>query len=143
MKNALRLLAVLFTLSVWPSLALADGAGSPAELASLVRQAIADKDAKAIADLFDWTGVSPEIAGMLRESIEGMLDETPRKADVRPLPDDFHPVQELGDRRFRQNLDAQGVIMLVYSPKDESMIATLPYGEKDGRYFFTAPVEVR
>lgn len=140
-----RLSSVFLSLLVLVALAHAaqsDGASSAEELASKVQEAIAAKDAKAIGALYDWTGVAPDIAKLLRESIETMLDEAPRKGEVRSVPADFQPIQELGDKRYRQNLNVMGVVTLIYSPADDSATATMPYGVRNGRYYFTAPVVV-
>ena len=65
-----------------------------------------------------------------------------RMADVQGLPNDFHATQEMGGESYSQNLEVLGMIRLVYSLEDDSIIATLPYGLKDDRYYFTAPVLV-
>lgn len=142
MKLASAVLASVCVLIASGTAAIADGASSPQELASMVKEAIAKKDSRTISSLYNWDGVAPDIAALLKESIETMLDEPARTAEVRPVPDDFSPVQELGDKRYRQNLKVEGVITLIYSPTDDSATATMPYGAKNGRYYFTAPVAV-
>jgi hypothetical protein len=109
-------------------------------LASKVAAAIAAMVSAAIASLYNWDGVPPDIAQALKEAIAGMLDEPVRKADVRPVPKDFEAVQELGDKRYKQNLEVEGVVVLIYSPGDDSITGTMPYGSRDGKYYFTAPV---
>lgn len=127
-------------LAISASAAVNDGASSPEELASKVKDGIAEKDSKAIASLYYWEGVTPDIARQLEGAIEAMLDEPVRTAEVGPVPGDFQAVQELGAKRYRQNLKVEGMITLIYSPTDDSATATMPYGARNGRYYFTAPV---
>ena len=119
--------------------ASAAGATSAEELATKVQEAITAKDAAAISALYNWDGVPPDIAGQLQEAVEGMTGEPVLKAEVRPLPGDFPMVQELGDQKFVQNVELEGVIVLIYT-EDGSVTGTMPYGMWDGRYYFSAPV---
>lgn len=130
----------VFALFLCFGTAMAGGAKSPEELASKVKQAIADKDSKTISALYNWAGVQPDIEKQLKESIEMMLEEPARKAEVHPVPDDFQAIQEMGDERYSQNLKVEGLIKLVYSPDDDSIFATMPFGAKEGRYYFSAPI---
>jgi len=140
MKLVSRVFFTVCVLLMCTNFAIADGAKNPKELASKVKQAIVAKDSKTISALYNWEGVKPDIEKQLKESIEGMLEEPARKAEVRPLPKDFQAVQEMDGKEFKQNLKVEGVITLVYSPEDESAIATMPYGAKNGRYYFSAPI---
>ena len=140
MKTLAKLILPICAIFLCANFALAEGAKNPEELASKAKQAIADKDSKTLSGLYNWEGVAPDIEKQLKESITMMLEEPARKAEVRPIPKDFQAVQEMGGKSYKQNLDVKGVIALVYSPEDDSAIATMPYGEKSGKYFFTAPV---
>ena len=140
MKFLTKILLSVLALILYSTPALAEGAKSPEELASKVKQAIVDKDSKTISALYYWEGVDPGIEKQLKESIVMMLEEPPRKADVIPVPDNFQAVQEMGSQRFSQNLKVEGMIRLVYSLEDESAIATMPYGAKEGSYYLTAPI---
>ncbi len=140
--HSLKMLSSLVGLALFSGATFAEGVASPEELASTVKQAIADKDAKAISSLYYWEGVTPDFASQLNESFEFMLEEPVRKADVQPLPDDFYAIQEMDGKSYSQNLEVVGMIRLVYSLEDDSIIATMPYGTKDDRYYFTAPVVV-
>lgn len=140
MKRFARIFLSAIIFGLCSNLALADGAKSPDELALKVKQAITAKDSKTISALYNWEGVDPDIAKQLKESIKYLLEEPARKVEARPLPKDFQAVQELGDKRFKQNLKVEGVITLIYSPDDESAIATMPFGAKNGTYYFSAPI---
>lgn len=121
--------------------AFAGGSKSPQELASDVHQAILDKNPEAISALYNWEGVDPDIGAQLKDAIEYMVEEPVRKVEVRSLPDDYQEVQEMGDRRFTQHPKAEGVVVLIYSPEDDSIMASMLYGAKDGKYYFSAPIE--
>ena len=98
------------------------------------------KDAEAISALYNWEGVSPEIASQLKEAVQGMTQDPVLKVEVRPLPKDFPMVQELGEQKFVHNVDLEGVVVLIFT-EDGTVTGTMPYGTtKDGTYYFSAPV---
>lgn len=140
MKLLFRIFLALSVSILCINSAVAGGAESPEELASSVHQAILDKDSEAISALYNWQGVEPDIKALLNDAIEYMLEEPVHKAKVGPVPDDFHEVQEMGGKRFKQNLKVEGEVLLVYSLEDESLTASMLYGADNGRYYFTAPV---
>jgi hypothetical protein len=120
--------------------ALAGGAASADALAEKVHAAITAKDAEAISSLYNWEGVPPEIAGQLKEAVQGMTQDPVLRVEVRPLPEDFPVVQELGEQKFVQNVDLEGVVVLIFT-EDGTVTGTMPYGTtKDGTYYFSAPV---
>ena len=120
--------------------ALAGGAASGDALAEKVHAAISVKDAEAISALYNWEGVPPEIAGQLQEAVQGMTQDPVLKVEVRPLPEDFPLVQELGEQKFVHNVELEGLIVLIFT-EDGSVTGTMPYGTtKDGTYYFSAPV---
>ena len=140
MKALQRALVAVWLLVLCPGAAMADGAASSGELAQKVEQALKAKDATAMAALYNWDRVAPDIKSQLQEAVESMVGDPVRKVELRPLPGDFEPVQELGDQCYVQNVKAEGVVTLIYSLEDDSAIATMPYGAKNGRYYLSAPV---
>lgn len=120
--------------------ALAGGAESGDALAEKVHAAISAKDAEAISALYNWEGVPPDIAGQLKEAVQGMTEDPVLRVEVRPLPEDFPMVQELGEQKFVHNVDLEGVVVLIFT-EDGTVTGTMPYGTtKDGTYYFSAPV---
>lgn len=120
--------------------AFAGGAASGDALAEKVHAAISAKDAAAISALYNWEGVPPEIASQLEEAVQGMTQDPVLRVEVRPLPEDFPMVQELGDQKFVQNVDLKGVVVLIFTD-DGTVTGTMPYGTtEDGTYYFSAPV---
>ena len=120
--------------------ALADGAASGDALAEKVHAAIFAKDAEAISALYNWEGVPPEIASQLQEAVQGMTQDPVLRVEVGPLPKDFPMVQELGEQKFVQNVDLEGVVVLIFT-EDGTVTGTMPYGTtEDGMYYFSAPV---
>ena len=139
MKLITKALVFGFVMVLGANYALAEGAGSPKELASKVKEAVASKDSKTISALYNWEGVAPDIEKQLKEAIAGMVEEPALKAEVRPLPQDFAQVQEMDGKQYTQNLKVEGLITLIYT-EDGSATATMPFGAKDGKYFLTAPI---
>ena len=140
MKQIAQVLLAFCIFTLFSVMASADGATSPQELAAKVKQAISDKDASSIEALYSWEGVSPEITKLLKESIGYMLEEPARKSEVRPLPADFQAVQDFGGENYVQNLDVEGEVVLIYSLEDDSITGAMMFGEKNGKYYFSAPV---
>jgi hypothetical protein len=133
------ILAVCLSI-LYSGVAMAGGAASGDALAEKVHAAISAKDVAAISALYNWEGVPPEIAGQLKEAVQGMAQEPVLRVEVRPLPKDFPMVQELGEQKFVQNVDLKGVVMLIFTD-DGTVTGTMPYGStKDGMYYFSAPV---
>ncbi len=70
MKEKIALVLTVYLSIMCSGVALAGGAASGDALAEKVHAAISAKDAEAISALYNWEGVSPEIASQLKEAVQ-------------------------------------------------------------------------
>ena len=126
-------------LALLTGVAHAAAPASNKELQERFQAALAEKDLRAMVELYDWTGVSKE----MRNTTAMMLDELTRKEIKSVALGRVSQKKEavVDGIRYRPNLPLAGAIVVAFTDKGASDKVEIPYGKKADGFYLSSMTE--
>lgn len=108
-----------------------------------IRTSLAQKNLPAFIQLFNWDGVNEKSRAILNKHLFSTLfDEELESVRFKPLPEGFRSEYVLSGIRTYTNIKVLGFVEIQYKRgKTGQSKTSIPYGKKEGRYYFAGSIQ--
>ena len=109
---------------------------SPEELLQAAKDAVGKKDTAGMLALFNKDNADAQMTAMSEMMVGQMMQSDIKEISLAALEPDFKAVNVVGTDVYRPNIPLKGYVKFNLGG-DGNLSANLPYGEKNGAYYFS------